>query len=640
MEPNLEPGPEQELSSGQGDDLSPGSVAKVVTAEHRAKNLLSDLQGVLRQKGVINEHHAKKLRKAWDTLREDSHAQSLDLKALEDGFDTLREKIHQQVDARNNGFSGVEELLQELEQSVKAGDLRLSQQLEQRIIQNLNKIKALSSQRRQKVIIALEALQPRIKKLVSWRKWGTVQAREQIIEEIRNLHHSEKSLEKIAKRIQQAREQWKEWDLSGEGGDNKLYQVFDKVCTEAYKPCKAQFEAQKKRRLAAGRQRANICESLEKQYDSIDWRNVDWRQIQQFLREHQSRWRKAGSPHFKDRKSLYQRFDTVLAKFNGPLDRERKRNLKQRQRLIADITQLAEVDDIRAAMNLLQKKKKEWQVSVSGDRKQEQALWKSFIEACDKVYQRSREEKKEYDKQLEGQFKEKQDLCQTIRRYLDNEAIDPAALTSQIKQWKSTWEQAGRVPKNQVQKIEKQFKQLIAKANKRLRDISQQQQSELDQRLFALAKVCTDTESKVLSDTEIDQAVVEQAWQAVEPLPDAIQERIRSRLEVALQASEDVALRNKLIASLEQNFQKINHLLLQLEIHCEVESPVEHAKQRMALQIRRLSAAMRKGTGQEMLNPAQFVNRIHTLGALAAEQQSQVTQRFTTCYEKLQHDRH
>ena len=323
--------------------------------------LLAELDTLLKKdKKHIDENQAKKLRKQWDQLGEGLDASDERVQKLTARFETLRGRIHDQVEKRNASYAELENWLEALKKAIKQDDLQTSQQLEQKIINGLNRTKGLSSQRQQTVIQALEALQPKIKKLVSWRHWGTAKAREQVIEEIRNLHETEKDLEKRARRIKQAREEWKQWDNSGEGGDKKLYKAFDEACTAAYEPCRKLFEAQRKQREAASKHRATVCEALEQYYEKADWREPDWKVITTLLREQSARWRKLGPADFRDRKPLQKRYDAIMQRFDGPLDRERKRNLRSRQELIENISKLVELDDNRRAINELQKLKKQW----------------------------------------------------------------------------------------------------------------------------------------------------------------------------------------------------------------------------------------------------------------------------------------
>ncbi len=639
MDPDKQSGPTALEAAPSG----PVSVAReqqaqseAVMIERDAITLLQQLDQFMQSKGALDEHRAKQLRKSWESLDPALPADSKNRAGLEQRFETLRERIHRQVDGRNADFAQIESLLVELRESLGGNDLAASQQLEQKVINGLNRIKGLSAQRRQKVIAELEALQPKIKKLASWRQWGTEQAREKIIEEIRTIHDNEKDLGKIAKRIQAAREEWKQWDQSGEGGDHKLYPVFDAACTKAYEPCKAWFDERRKQRQSASRHRTEVCETLEKAYEETDWRSPDWKAVQQLVREQTSRWRKLGPADYRDRKPLGKRFDSIIARFDGPLDRERKRNLKQRQELIAAIEPLSKLDDTRRAITEVQSLQKQWHVTVSGKRKQEQEIWNRFKKACDAVYDRGREAKKAFEKELGAHLEARQALCAEIESAIAENPDNGEELDGRIRQWKKTWEDAGRPPKNQARQVEKRYRDAMKAARDRLSALEQAAQAEADDILFRRAAICRELEQALLAGEAMDAGKARAAFDALPALSGEPGDAMALRFAAAETAASDTAALTALRATLDAHYETVNGYLLQLEINAGVDSPAEHSRARMALQIGRLSAAIGKGAEQELLDDATLVVRIHTTGALDAARQAETDQRFQACYQALQ----
>ena len=614
-------------------------LTEVITTEYTVKHLVEALEHLLHGKNGVDEHKAKQLRKNWETLQKQPVHDSVDLSALENGFEQLRQRVHKQVEQRNKRYAEIEQYLEKLIKVLKADDLQTAQQLEQKIIASLNSIRDLSAQRRQKIIGELEAAQPKIKKLSSWRHWSTEQAREKIIEEISNLHETEKDLEKIAKRIQQAREEWKRWDHSGEGGNKKLYARFDRACSKAYEPCKALFEAKRKQRQSASRLRTEVCEMLEKEYEQTDWRQPDWKQLQKLIREHSSRWRKLGAAEFRDRKPLQKRFDAIITKFDGPLDRERKQNYRQRLELIEEINKLTEVEDNRRAINELQTLKNKWLVSVSGDRNQEQKVWKQFVSACDAIYEKSRSAKKAFDQELKQQLQIKQELCSEIDSTVADDSIDDADnLTKQIKQWNARWSESGRVPKSDAGRIEKQYREAISKATRKLQSLNNKQQFERDQLLFRTAEKCASLEKIVFESSALQPDDLQPEHELASGLDASLAQAFEKRFSTTICAGNDNDQREKWLALLAANYQKINEFLVLLEINAGIDSPSEHAKHRMALQIGRLSAAMGKASEQAPLDAQELINRIHTTGAVTPDQQSEINQRFKCCYQAIYHE--
>ena len=146
--------------------------------------------------------------------------------------------------------------------------------------------------------------------------------------EIKDIHNSGASPEKIARRIQRARQEWQEWDNAGKGPNKKLYAVFDRECTTAYAPCQAHFDRQKQQRQQNSETREQLCAQLEQEFEQIEWRDPDWKKIRQLLHARTIEWRNTGTPDHKQRKLLQRRFDAIIARFDQPLERERQRNYK------------------------------------------------------------------------------------------------------------------------------------------------------------------------------------------------------------------------------------------------------------------------------------------------------------------------
>ncbi len=616
--------------------LEETEVSQTITTEYAAKSLLADLKGVLANPKEIDEHKAKQLRKAWDELQSQKGDTNVDVSALESGFEKLRLRTHKQVEKRNESYAELENLLQALSESIANKELQEAQVAEKKIINGLNKIRGLSSQRRQKVIGTLEALQPKIKKLSSWRHWGTEQAREKIIQEIQQIHEKEKSLEKVAQFIKQAREEWKQWDNSGEGGNKTLYKQFDAACTKAYEPCKALFEQQRKQREASSRHRKQVCELLETEYEKTDWRNPDWKKLQTLMREQSSRWRKLGPAEFRDRKPLQKRFEAVSQRFDGPLDRERKRNLKQREDIIESVLKLVEMEDSRKAISELQTIKKQWVVSVSGMRKKEQAIWNKFTKACDAVYEKSRESKKAHDQELEQYFAARMALCDQIEAELKTYTLDADSLSKQIAKWRTQWSDFGRVPKTKIKQSEKRWKDVSNQFKSLLSSMQRENQNKADERLFAFANLCLEVEKELIGAQSVNLEQVKQKWDALEALPSVVMTKLNSRFQQALKAIESETPAEKIAQLAERNFEILNQYLLQLELNLGIDSPDEFSKQRMALQINRLSAALGKGGDDAILDNQQLVYEIHSLGPIKVERQSEATNRFQSCYKLMQ----
>ena len=618
-----------------GDASADASVDTAVDAQ-----LSREVSALLAGKGGVDESKAKHLRKRWDARQRQGAADE----SLATQFLQLRERVHAQVELRERQFAEVEDKLTRLRACLENGDIKQSQQLEQSAIDQLNRITGLSSRRRQRIITDLEALRPKLRKLTAWRHWGTVRAREKVIEEIKNIHDSGAALPQIAQRIRQVRKEWQHWDAAGEGGDKKLYEIFDRACTEAYQPCRAYFDRQKQKRRQNSSAREEICALLEREFERVEWRDPPWKELQQLTRDRAREWRRSGPADYALRKPLQRRFDAIMEKFDERLDRERRRCRKIREQLIADIEQLAERPDTGAALVELKALKKQWAPTVPDSRAKEQALWKRFTESCDKVYAKRAREREDFTRTLKQNLKAKEALCAEIEAGCRPGAEDPAALRANLGRWEGRWTQSGEAPKGAAKKINARYRRAMAEAQKTLAGADADQAMRLQDLLRQKALVCADIEALALAGAPVSEKkykALTGAWAALAPLPDALEEAIGARYRLAVAAVTEADALRRLKDGLEANLETLHELLLQLEILLELDSPPAFSRQRMALQVGRLSAAMGKADTGEGKSAERLIREILLVGAVDEGRGGAAFKRLDHCLVKqAEHQNH
>ena len=598
-------------------------------APDAAPDLRREIRALLdaESKDGIDEHRAKRLRKQWAAYQDAGGADA----ALAALFAELRERIHAQVALREKQYAQVEAQLQQLRAGVKSGDLAQARRLEQSTLNVLNAIAGLSSQRRQKITAELEALQPELHELSAWRKWGTVQAREKMIREMANIHQSGASFEKIAQRIQQARKEWRAWEKTGEGASKKLQEAFERECTRAYQPCQVHFDAQKTQRQQNSQTREQICLSLEEAYEQAEWRNPDWKQLQQLMRGKTNDWRNAGQSDYKLRKPLQRRFDAIVEKFDERLDRERRRNYKIREKLVEEVEQLAQREDTVAALAELQTLKKQWAPTVTSARRKEQAIWKRFTHACDQVAAKRKLERKDFALTLKKNLADREALCAEIEACHQGAPDTHAEIGAHLAQWQTRWEQLGEAPKAEAAKIEKRYRHAVTQAKKALAKAGLDAEIRLLSLLREKSLLCASIEALAVGGGDADFKTLSQRWESLPALPDDLEPIIAERYRLASAAIQDETAAQQLRNSLPANLEALHALLLQLEILTEVESPAEFSRQRMALQVKRLSAAMGKAEANDNKSAEQLIRDILLIGAVEEEQRKAGFVRFECC---------
>ena len=604
--------------------------------------LCREVRALLDCKDGIDESKAKRLRKQWEARQSEGQTEGQSEGKTENQtnhtpdalFVELRERVHKQVELRAKQFAEVEEKLVQLRACLENGDVKRSQKLDQAVVAGLNRIAGLSSSRHQTIITGLEELRPKLRELDSWRRWSTTQAREKIIKEIKQIHESGATLVQIAQRIQQARKEWKQW--AGEGGEHKLYAAFDRACTEAYRPCHAHFEQRKQQSRENIHNREQICALLEQEFEQVEWRDPPWKKLRQLVQAQTSRWRASGEASYKLRKPLQQRFNSIVGKFNEPMERERERNRKLRESLITSVEQLAERVDAVAAHRELQALKKRWIPTVTSSRGMEQALWNRFTRACDNVREKQERERKEFNHALKQNLVAGEALCAEIEASCRGESQDCAAIQGNLGKWKERWEASGEKPKASAEKIATRYRNAITEARKALAKAAADEKMRTLELLREKSLVCAGIEALALADSknaarEAQHKDWKQRWESLTPLPDELESAIAERYQLASEALVNTNALKQLSDSLPGNLEAVHERLLQLEILAELDSPAEFARLRMAMQVARLSAALGKAGVGERQSAEALIRDILLSGAVDEARRVAAFERLDCC---------
>jgi exonuclease SbcC len=610
----------------------PTSEQPETTVTDNRQAILEEINGLLETDGDIDEARAKRLRKAVDALREPDAAaavtgeapadqQQLD-NAIDSGLKSLRKRVHRQVERRNRDYEKALGLMGELEKALSDNELQHAEQVNHRLRSIMGNVPDRSAPRWRDIDKRLHAIHPQLRKLESWRHWGTTQAREQLIEQVMLLQDAGLPPDELAREIQQAREQWHSWDKSGDHAAKALWKRFDEACETAYKPCITHFEKLKKRRAANLKQRQGVIDRLNARYAATDWKQPDWRDLDKFVSHARRDFYKAGGVDFRHRKPLARAFEQALAQFEEQLERERSRSLRAREKLIADVEALAGVENLHEALEQLEALKRQWKITVVSKRGVENSLWKRYQAACDLTYSRRDAERREQAVERSDNLKQKQALIEELERTANSGDEELLASASALARARERWEAIGWVPRKQERSLnsrwheaQKQFRRALAAARSRARS------SELDN-LARRAALCQDWEQAVLAGEAPDAAAAAAEWNALPALNGAHAGAMEQRFSQALTRPDDATLAENLAAK--------QAACLKLEVLLELDSPAECQAERMAYQIERLNASMKKDTGAQD-NPDELLIRVLGIGAVPAEAAGAIEQRIRNC---------
>ncbi|MCX7172075.1 MAG: DUF349 domain-containing protein, partial [Proteobacteria bacterium] len=177
----------------------------------------------------------------------------------------------------------------------------------------------------------LVGLRAQLLKLRGWARWGSDQARQQLILEAGQLAQENQDVDSLAKAISRLRQEWKSLDVHG-ASNKALWAQFDAAVEKAYVPVAAHRAELAARLQAARLARQALCLEWENWLAQMVWEHADIKLIQTRRQEIGDTWRAAGA--LRERRSLHKRFEAILARLDAHLDAVRRQEIDRCEALI------------------------------------------------------------------------------------------------------------------------------------------------------------------------------------------------------------------------------------------------------------------------------------------------------------------
>lgn len=464
--------------------------------------------------------------------------------------------------------------------------------------------------------------------LMGWARWGGNVSREELLKTAEELPEQQLALTELAKKIGSLRERWKSLDVSAGASSRELWQRFDAACSSAYEPVAVHY-----RQLADERQQNAVnAQALLEQLRSLsaatqDAGEVDWKIVAQQCQRIQQAWLRQGTIERKEKKRLDAEFSAALALLAEPLARQRAAAIERRESLIAEATQIRADDrNVPEELRALQASWQQQSLSLPLERRDEQALWLRFRQACDAVFARRKEAMQVADADRLQNLQQKEALCAELEAVAE---ASPEALRKILREMQDGWARIGYVPRAAEQQLARRFDAALAALQQRIDAVKRAAQTgELDalQRKLTL---CQTVEAAIaqaapaLPDT--DWAV---EWSAVAPLAASLESTLQTRFSAAMTA---VAANDSAYAAmLADNCVQLGQELLRLEILLGCDSPADMSRERLRMQVEVLQSSLR--AGQQQITPQQ---QLAALCALPAATDAQSAQRITVLLQKM-----
>lgn len=535
------------------------------------------------------------------------------------------------------------EKLAELERHLDAGELRKADPLFQSLRAGLDLVESsgLGKGATETITARLQGLAPRLRDLQHWRRWGADQHREGLCDEMEGLAAADLPLEALSERLQTLRQDWKGLDKAGPRASPVLWERFNQAAEQVHARCRPYLEARAAEREANRHARESVCTQIEDFLAKVDWERVDWKRVLHAERETRRAWAAIGPVEPRHYRALEGRFRQALKQLDRRLDGERKRNQAMKQGLIRQLEALVEEPDLDAAIERAKVLQREWYTTVPARHKDENKLWQTFRAACDAVFERRAALHQAHANELKENLATRESICDEALALAARET-DPGHLESGLRDLERRWDDAQSlpIPRQGVSALKERWRGARETLRQRLEDCEDQQRKDALDLLRRQAELCERLELGLLGEATggavepLDADAATRLWAALPTQSDPeIQRAIATRFERAQAAARDPAELDALRQRYRDNAARLGQLCLQLEILAGVETPREHAKQRLEFQVARLTERMVDGEDDPLQGSARLLREWYLCGP--APRQADLATRFDRVCEAL-----
>ncbi len=424
-------------------------------------------------------------------------------------------------------------------------------------------------------------LQAQLEQLRGWARWGTGQAREQLIAAAAELLNGERDVDELALAIPALRGEWKRLNAHGAAAKGQ-WESFDTTLEKAYQPVAAQRAEQTAHQAEARAAKEAFCADWEAEASGIVWDQADFKMIEARHAEMIKHWRAAPLAGFRDERGLRKRFDTLIGGIEQRLDAARGAELERREQLIAAAEALSGQSDLGLAMTQAKALQERWNqpaTPVRLKRRDEEKLWKRFRAACDDVFGRR-------DAQRAEQAAQRQERAQSRQLVLDSFAAtltgaDANGIKQALAQFRADWGAGKPAAREAGDRLETQARDLQQQAQQQLDELRNQKHLARFELLAQRAALAERVEAAALAAEPLEAVVAEakQAWDGLPQLPGKTESLLTQRFAGASSVTHAVLATGR---------ETREALLLDLEIALGLPSPEACAAVRRERQLERL----------------------------------------------------
>jgi hypothetical protein len=482
-----------------------------------------------------------------------------------------------------------ENRLKEFSESLEAGDSTAAHRLHARVDEMRVALAEVPHALRE----LLERLQARYAELKQWQHWSNNQRRRTLCADIEGLIGSGLHPDAVATRVHDAREEWQRLNVTESVTDGTeaaagLAHRFHAVCARALRPTRAYFAKRKEVRQT----HAQEIEALVARAGAIADDSNDWKTIAEIQSQASRALRALDGVEPRLRTELAARLKNVIARMAALAGAHEAEVESAKTRLI---TQAAALVGSEHAVREVRELQKRWTALGNGRRATDQKQWREFRAACDAVF---------------GKLDE-------VRKQREEASAEARA---QIQSVLDDYTNLAAVTSDDLEDVRRRLRELDARWSAVANDDRAAVKRQRELRDAIALRIKNFERRKRLS--RFHAALQRYAALAADPAADL------QTLTSAAEFDASLAVRQALVqagASSTPDDADARGILVRLEFLAGVESPDEDRQLRMNHQVQRLSSRMREGAN---VNPERELSDLLQQWFAQAPQLAMLEERF------------
>ncbi len=268
------------------------------------------------------------------------------------------------------------------------------------------------------------------------------------------------------RRLQDMHDKWRETGPVAKEIREDIWMRFKDASAVVNKKYQAFFEERKERELRNEQAKTALCERIEAMEAARPASYKEWDEQTALVIAAQEEWKSLGYASKKNNNKLFARFRAACDRFftdkaeyyKGVKD-QMTENLRLKTELCEQAEALRESTDWRKTADRLQELQKKWKAIGTVPKRQSDAIWKRFQEACDYFFEQKKKDLSETRQAEQAALKAKKAIIARLREVADDATADHVAAL--LRQADTEWRQAGHVPFRDKDKVYDEYRALV-----------------------------------------------------------------------------------------------------------------------------------------------------------------------------------